>query len=94
MRFVEDHGLTALHPWYGDIIGHSRDLKRSQTARTRSARLKDKIASLREQIRRSIQGSGSRGARRPGPAESLTDPDARAMATNGKGTGWSRLESM
>jgi transposase len=62
------------------------DRQDGELAQTKSVRLKDKIAQLREQMRTfkalEIQVHAS-----PDQQISLTDPDARAMATNGKGTG-------
>ena len=49
-------------------------------------RLKDKIASLREQMR-AFQTLEVEVHAAPDHQVSLTDPDARAMATSGKGTG-------
>jgi transposase len=52
----------------------------------KSARLKDRIASLRRQMRQ-LQAMESAVEAVPDRQISLTDPDARAMATNGRGTG-------
>src|SRR5215211_3971182 len=57
-----------------------------EVLKAKSARLKEKIASLREQVRRfrdmelAVQAA-------PDQQISLTDPDARSMATSGRGTG-------
>src|SRR5215218_10318706 len=62
------------------------DRHEDEVLRAKSARLKEKIASLREQVRRfrdmelAVQAA-------PDQQISLTDPDARSMATSGKGTG-------
>jgi transposase len=54
-------------------------------AEAKSARLKDKIASLREQMRRyKALEAAVRAA--PDKQISLTDADARSMATRGKDT--------
>jgi hypothetical protein len=55
------------------------DRQEGELAEARSARLKDKIASLREQMRK-YKGLEAEQI-------SLTDPDARSMATSGKDTG-------
>ncbi len=62
------------------------DRQEGETARIRSVRLKDKIASLREQMQafKALEVAVHAAADQQ---ISLTDPDARAMATNGKGTG-------
>jgi hypothetical protein len=55
-------------------------------AEAKSARLKDKIASLREQMRRyKALEAAVRAA--PDKQISLTDADARSMATSGRDTG-------
>ena len=62
------------------------DRQEGELAEAKSARLKDKIASLREQMREykalevAVQAA-------PDKQISLTDPDARSMATTGKDTG-------
>jgi transposase len=62
------------------------DRQEGELAEAKSARLKDKIASLREQMRKykalevAVQAA-------PDKQISLTDPDARSMATTGKDTG-------
>jgi hypothetical protein len=57
-----------------------------EIAETKAVRLKEKIAALREQMKDfqalEVQVHAARDQQ-----ISLTDPDARAMATNGKGTG-------
>ena len=57
-----------------------------EVAQQKSVRLKDKLASLREQMR-AFQALEVEVHAAPDQQISLTDPDARAMATNGKGTG-------
>jgi transposase len=62
------------------------DRQEGELAEAKAVRLKEKIASLREQMKDfkelEIQVHAA-----PDQQISLTDPDARAMATNGKGTG-------
>ncbi len=55
-------------------------------AEAKSARLKDKIASLREQMSKYKALEAAVHAA-PDKQISLTDPDARSMATSGKNTG-------
>ena len=57
-----------------------------EIAQQKSVRLRDKLASLREQMR-AFQALEIEVHAAPDQQISLTDPDARAMATNGKGTG-------
>ena len=57
-----------------------------EIARQKSVRLKDKLDSLRAQMR-SFKAMEVAVHAAPDQQISLTDPDARAMATNGKGTG-------
>ena len=62
------------------------DRQEGEVAQAKSARLKDKIASLKQQMQqfRELQQAVQAA---PGQQISLTDPDARSMATSGKGTG-------
>ncbi len=62
------------------------DRQEGELAEAKSARLKDKIASLREQMK-AFKALEVQVYAAPDQQISLTDPDARAMATNGKGTG-------
>jgi transposase len=62
------------------------DRHEGELAEAKSGRLKEKIASLREQMR-AFQALEVEVNAAPDRQISLTDPDARAMATNGKGTG-------
>ncbi|HXQ15718.1 MAG TPA: IS1182 family transposase [Caulobacteraceae bacterium] len=62
------------------------DRQDGELAEAKSVRLKEKIASLREQMR-AFQALEVEVHAAPDQQISLTDPDARAMATNGKGTG-------
>src|SRR5436190_20393323 len=61
------------------------DREESEVAEVKSVRLKEKIAGLRRQMQalkemeQTVQGA-------PDQQVSLTDPDARSMATSGKGT--------
>jgi transposase len=62
------------------------DRQGGELAEAKSARLKDKIASLREQMRK-YQALEVAVHAVPDKQISLTDPDARSMATSGKDTG-------
>jgi transposase len=62
------------------------DRQEGELAEAKSARLKDKIASLQEQMRK-FKALEAAVEAAPDKQISLTDPDARSMATSGKGTG-------
>ena len=62
------------------------DRHEGEFAEAKAVRLKDKIASLREQMK-DFKALEVQVHAAPDQQMSLTDPDARAMATNGKGTG-------
>jgi transposase len=62
------------------------DRQEGEVAQAKSARLKDKIASLKQQMQQFREMQQAVQAA-PGQQISLTDPDARSMATSGKGTG-------
>jgi len=62
------------------------DRQEGELAEAKSARLRDKIASLRDQMRKFKALEVAVDAA-PDKQISLTDPDARSMATSGKGTG-------
>jgi transposase len=62
------------------------DRQEDEIARTRTARLKEKLASLERRMRHLREMEAAVRAAPDGQV-SLTDPDARAMATSGKGTG-------
>ena len=62
------------------------DRQEGEITQAKSVRLKDKIASLREQMN-AFKALEIQVHAAPDQQISLTDPDARAMATTGKGTG-------
>jgi transposase len=62
------------------------DRQENEIAQAKSVRLKDKIASLRQQMQQMREREKQVQAA-PDQQISLTDPDARSMATSGKGTG-------
>jgi transposase len=62
------------------------DREETEIAQTKSLRLKEKIAALKEQMQQFRELERHVRAA-PDQQISLTDPDARSMATSGKGTG-------
>jgi transposase len=62
------------------------DRQESEVAQAKSVRLKEKIAALREQMQQ-FRAMEEVVRAAPEGQVSLTDPDARSMATSGKGTG-------
>src|SRR3712207_9348151 len=62
------------------------DRHEDEVLKAKSARLKEKIASLREQARRFRDMEPAVRAA-PDPQISLNHPDARSMATSGRATG-------
>jgi len=62
------------------------DRQDPETAALRTARLKDRLAALREQMA-VLEAMEAAVEAAPDRQISLTDPDARAMATTGRGTG-------
>ena len=62
------------------------DREESDVAEAKSVRLKEKIAGLRRQMQ-SLKEMAQQVQAAPDQQVSLTDPDARSMATSGKGTG-------
>ena len=58
----------------------------SQARTTKTTRLKDKISTLKEEMRR-LEKLEARMLGIPDQQISLTDPDARSMATSGRGSG-------
>jgi hypothetical protein len=62
------------------------DRQEGELAQAKSGRLKDKIAQLREQMA-TFKALEPLVEAAPDQQLSLTDPDARSMATSGKGTG-------
>lgn len=62
------------------------DRQDGDVAEAKTARLKEKIEGLRRQMQ-SLKEMGKQVEASPDKQVSLTDPDARSMATSGKGTG-------
>jgi hypothetical protein len=62
------------------------DRTQSEVAEAKTNRRKDKIAKLRQQMQ-DLKAMEQRLHQAPDGQVSLTDPDARSMATSGRGTG-------
>jgi transposase len=62
------------------------DREPAAVTEVRVAHLQDKVAAVRAQMRR-LEQIGEQMAKAPDGQISLTDPDARSMATSGRGTG-------
>ena len=62
------------------------DREESDITEAKTGRIKDKIAGLRRQMQ-FLKGMERQVEEAPDQQVSLTDPDARSMATSGKGTG-------
>ena len=62
------------------------DLTQPADLEMKTARLQDKLSSLRQQMKQ-LRQIGTRLRAQPDEQLSLTDPDARSMATSGRGTG-------
>jgi transposase len=62
------------------------DRQEAEVADLRTPRLKERLSALRDRLR-ALQAMERLVETAPDRQISLTDPDARAMATNGKGTG-------
>jgi len=65
---------------------NNRDKNFTDVAEARTTRIKDKIARLRQQMQ-ALQAMKEKVQDAPDQQISLTDPDARSMATSGRGTG-------
>jgi transposase len=65
---------------------NTADRTQSETAGPKAMRLNEKIAKLKQQMQQ-LQAMEQRLKSEPGGQVSLTDPDARSMATSGRGTG-------
>lgn len=64
----------------------SADRQETAGAKVKAGRLEEKIKKLRQEVRR-LKKLETRMLQSPDQQISLTDPDARSMATSGKGTG-------
>jgi E3 ubiquitin-protein ligase DOA10 len=64
----------------------SADRQESETSRQKSEHLQDNITKLKEEVKR-LKAIEKEMLNRPEQQISLTDPDARSMATSGRGSG-------
>ena len=67
------------------------DREDSDVAEAKTGRLKEKIAGLKRQMQ-NLKEMGKQVEAAPDKQISLTDPDARSMATSGRGTGHDRSQ--
>jgi len=67
-------------------LGQMASADRQEASEDKSQRLEDKIAALKKEMAR-LKKLEARMLESPGQQISLTDPDARSMATSGRGTG-------
>jgi transposase len=87
-----DRKLKARMEQLEESIGHylaeldRADREPTAVSEDRVSRLKDKIAGMKAHIER-LNEIGAQMQRAPDGQVSLTDPDARSMATSGRGTG-------
>jgi transposase len=71
---------------YLDQLDSADRQEPSEARTTKTARLKEKIAKLKEEMQR-LHGLKTRMLAAPDQQISLTDPDSRSMATSGRGSG-------
>jgi transposase len=67
-------------------LGQMASADRQEASEDKSQRLEDKIAALKKEMAR-LKKLEAQVLESPGQQISLTDPDARSMATSGRGTG-------
>jgi transposase len=67
-------------------LGQMASADRQEASEDKSQRLEDKITALKKEMAR-LKKLEARMLEAPGQQISLTDPDARSMATSGRGTG-------
>ncbi len=63
------------------------DREEPTVAEAKTSRLQDKISALKQQMQQ-LEELEVRMMATPDKPISLTDPDARSMATSGRGAGW------
>lgn len=78
--------LEASASRYLDEMGRTDALEQSEATLRKVTRLKEKLVRVRQEVRR-LEGIAETLKDVPDGQISLTDPDARSMATHGKGTG-------
>ena len=67
-------------------LGQMASADRQESSEDKTQRLEDKVAALKKEMAR-LKKLETQMLERPGQQISLTDPDARSMATSGRGTG-------
>jgi hypothetical protein len=83
-RLMPDHKTIA--NFRKDKAMDTADREEPEVAEARTARLKEKIAGLKEQMEK-LKDLEAKMNEAPDQQISLTDPDARSMATSGRGSG-------
>lgn len=80
--------ITLIEQSIAEYLEQLNRMDRQETPSThgRKARLKERIATLRDEMNR-VEALKARIEKSPDGQISLTDPDARSMASQGKGTG-------
>ncbi|MFH1341654.1 MAG: IS1182 family transposase [Pseudomonadota bacterium] len=78
--------LEASASRYLEEMGRADALEQSEASLRKVTRLKEKLVRVRQEVRR-LEGIAETLKDAPDGQISLTDPDARSMATYGKGTG-------
>lgn len=78
--------LEASASRYSEEMGRTDALEQSEATLRKVTRLKEKLVDARQEVRR-LEGIAGALKDAPDGQISLTDPDARSMATYGKGTG-------
>ena len=73
---------------YLEEMGRPTEPEQSEATLRKVDRLKEKLVRVRQEVRRLRGGLAKRLKEAPDGQISLTDPDARSMATYGKGTGF------
>ncbi|MDH3925369.1 MAG: IS1182 family transposase [Xanthomonadales bacterium] len=80
------HRLAQVEASIDRYLQHLAEADLREPAEDKSQRLEDKIAALKQEMAR-LKKVEARMLQAPGQQISLTDPDARSMATSGRGTG-------
>jgi hypothetical protein len=80
------HRLAQVEASIDRYLRQLADADRQEPAEDKTQRLEDKIAALKKEMAR-LKKVEARMRKAPGQQISLTDPDARSMATSGRGTG-------
>jgi hypothetical protein len=80
------HRLAQVEASIDRYLRQLAEADRYEPAEDKSQRLEDKIAALKQEMAR-LKKVEARMLKAPGQQISQTDPDARSMATSGRGTG-------